>query len=162
MDRERWRRIVHQLFDIGVIVKGIDGVLEIIGGVLLLMIGPAQLSRIARIVTQHELTHDRHDRVARYLLNSVHQLEAGAKTFAAIYLLWHGIVKVGLVTGLLLRRRWVYPVAIVAFAIFLAYQLYRYSLTHAPELLVLSLFDVVVIVLTWSEYKRLTVAHASS
>ena len=77
-----------------------------------------------------------------------------------MYLLWHGVVKVGLVTALLLRRRWAYPVAILAFLLFLLYQVYRYSHTYAPELLVLSVIDVIVIVLTWFEYVRLRAAHA--
>ena len=82
--------------------------------------------------------------------------------FAATYLLWHGIVKIGLVAALLLRRRWAYPWAIVAFTLFLVYQLYRYSHTHAPELLVLSGVDVLVIGLTWLEYKRLEAIHGFS
>jgi uncharacterized membrane protein len=153
-------RIVHLLFDISVVAKGIDGVLELIGGVLLLLISPTQLYHIARILTQHELSQDPHDVIANYLLHSSEKLSAGAKTFGALYLLWHGLVKVGLVTALLLKRRWAYPVAIVAFLLFLLYQLYRYSHTHAPELLVLSVLDVVVIVLTWFEYQRLQASHA--
>jgi len=69
---------------------------------------------------------------------------------------------VGLVTGLLLRQRWAYPAAIVAFLFFLIYQLYRYTHTYSPELLVLSAFDVFIIVLTWLEYGRLRAAHAFS
>jgi len=153
-------RIVHLLFDISVIAKGIDGVLETVGGLLLLLISPTQLHHIARLLTQHELSEDPHDLVANYLLHSSQGLSAGAKTFGAMYLLWHGVVKVGLVTALLLRRRWAYPVAILAFLIFLVYQLYRYSHTEAPELLVLSVMDVVVIVLTWFEYKRLRASQA--
>jgi len=160
VETRRRDRIVHLLFDISVIAKGIDGVLETVGGVLLLLTSPTQLHHIARILTQHELSEDPHDIVANYLLHSSQGLSAGAKMFGAMYLLWHGVVKVGLVTALLLSRRWAYPVAILAFLLFLAYQLYRYSHTDAPELLALSVMDVVVIVLTWFEYKRLRASHA--
>jgi uncharacterized membrane protein len=160
VETRRRDRIVHLLFDISVIAKGIDGVLETVGGVLLLLISPGQLHHIARILTQHELSEDPHDIVGNYLFHSSQGLSGGAKMFGAMYLLWHGVVKVGLVTALLLRRRWAYPVAILAFLLFLVYQLYRYSHTAAPELLVLSVMDVVVIVLTWCEYKRLRSSHA--
>ncbi len=160
MGTRRRERIVHLLFEISVIAKGIDGVLEIVGGVLLLLISPTQLHHIAWILTQHELSEDPHDIVANYLLHSSQGLSAGATMFGAMYLLWHGVVKVGLVTALLLKRRWAYPVAILAFLLFLVYQLYRYSHTDAPELLVLSVMDVVVIVLTWFEYKRLRISHS--
>lgn len=159
MQAARKDRIVHVLFDLSIICKGVDGLLEIIGGAILLFISPERIHSFIRTVTQHELSEDPGDLVATYLLNSAQHLTAGAKTFAAVYLLWHGVVKVALVTALLLKRHWAYPAAIGAFFLFLVYQLYRYSHTHSNELLVLSAIDVVVIVLTWLEYRRLRRIH---
>ena len=155
-------RIVHVLFDISAVGKGIDGALEILGGAVLLLISPMEVHGIVRILTQHELSEDPHDLVAKYFLNSTPHLSGVTQRFAATYLLWHGAVKVALVAGLLLKRRRAYPAAILAFLLFLVYQLYRYSHTHAPELLVLSVADALVIALTWLEYKRLRTAHAFS
>jgi uncharacterized membrane protein len=70
-------------------------------------------------------------------------------------LLWHGVVKIGLVWALFRKYLWAYPIARVAFGLFLAYQVYRYSHTHSVWLLALSILDIFVIVLTWLEYKRL-------
>ena len=148
-------RIVHLLFDISVISKGIDGALEIVGGGLLFLVSPAQLLRIVRILTQHELSEDPHDVVANYLLSGTQHLAGGTQAFGAWYLLWHGVVKVVLVTALLLKRSWAYPSAIAAFLVFLLYQRDRYSHTRAPELLLLSVVDLFVIGLTWLEYQRL-------
>lgn len=159
MDTQRGR-LTHLVFYISAVGKGVDGVLEVIGGVLLLAISPAQLYAVVRALTQHELTQDPNDAVANYLLHTAQNLSADAKTFGALYLLWHGIVKVFLIVALLQRRRWAYPVAIAAFLIFLVYQLYRYSHTHAPALLVLSVLDAFVIVLTWLEYRRLRTMDA--
>ena len=58
------------------------------------------------------------------------------------------MVKVVLVWALLRRYLWAYPIGIAAFSLFLVYQLYRYSHTHSTWLLVLSLLDVAVVVLT--------------
>lgn len=159
MDPRRKSLAVHLLFIISVIGKGLDGVLEIVGGVLLFFVPPARIHTFIRVLTQHELSEDPRDLIAGYLLDSARHLTVAATTFAALYLLWHGIVKVGLVAALLLKRRWAYPAAIAAFSLFLVYQLYRYSLSHAPELLVLSIIDVIVILLTWIEYKRLASTH---
>ena len=112
-----------------------------------------------QVLTQHELSEDPGDPISNYLLHSTLQLTEGATKFAAAYLLWHGVVKVGLVAALLCKRFWAYPAAMVAFTLFLAYQLYRYAHTHAPELLVLSVVDVFVIIITWLEYKRLQAIH---
>ena len=155
MKQQRKSQIVHVFFNLSVIGKGIDGALEILGGVLLLFISPDRIHSIIRVLSQHELSEDHRDMIATYLLNSSDQLTSGVTMFAAAYLLWHGMVKVGLVAALLLKRRWAYPAAIIAFFLFVIYQLYRYSHTHSPALLVLSIVDMLVITLTWIEYKRL-------
>lgn len=149
----------HVLFYIGALAKGVDGALEVLGGLLLLVVRPDQINRLVRVLTQHELSEDRHDPVAQYLLHSAQQLTGGTWNFAAAYLLWHGVVKIALIGGLLMKRRWAYPAAIGAFSFFVAYELYRYWHTRSPELLVLSLIDVFVIVLTSLEYRRLLHTH---
>jgi uncharacterized membrane protein len=82
-------------------------------------------------------------------------MSSATEEFAALYLLWHGVVKLALVAALLRRRRWGYLAGIAAFSLFLAYQMYRYLHTRSPELLALSIVDVFVIALTWLEYRRL-------
>lgn len=151
--------IVHALFDIGVMAKGLDGVLEIAGGVLLFFLNPLQIGSVLRLLTQHELSEDPHDLVAGFIMHSVQHLSVGTEKFAALFLLWHGLVKVGLVAALLKRLWWAYPLAIGAFALFLVYQFYRYTHTRSVWLLALSLLDVFVIIITWLEYRRLRASH---
>jgi uncharacterized membrane protein len=127
--------------------------------VLLFFVSPDRIQSVIEFLTQHELSEDPRDLITTYLLNSTRDLTSSTTMFAAAYLLWHGVVKVGLVAALLLKRRWAYPAAIVAFSLFLVYQLYRYIHTRSPELLALSIVDVVVITLTWMEYERLQAIH---
>jgi uncharacterized membrane protein len=145
---------INSLFEIAVVGKAVDGLLEIIGGLLLFLVSPEQLNWILRAVTQHELSNDPHDVLANLLVHSVQHVSVGTWNFAAVFLLWHGAVKVGLVAALLLKLRWAYPLAIVAFSLFLVYQVYRYLHTYSVWLLVLSLLDLFVIVVIWFEYNR--------
>jgi uncharacterized membrane protein len=46
-------------------------------------------------------------------------------------------------------------VAIAVFAVFIVYQIYRFTLTHSIWLLAITLLDIVVIWLTWQEYRFL-------
>ena len=160
MTLTRREQVVHALFDAGVIIKGIDGVLQLIGGVLLLIMSPSQIQGIVQLLTQHELSHDRTDIVARAMSQAAESLSADAKLFAALYLLIHGIVKAGLVVALLKRHLWAYPAAMVVFALFGIYQMYRYTHTHSSWLVALTVLDIFVIVITWLEYRRLEVSHA--
>ena len=46
-------------------------------------------------------------------------------------------------------------VALVLFTFFIVYQLHRYTLTHSVSLLLITVVDLVVIGLTWHEYRYL-------
>lgn len=148
------RRVLHDTFMIGIILKGIDGVFEIIGGVILYAVSPAQINRTLFFLLQHELSEDPRDVVANFLIRAAGQLSVGTQHFASLYLLSHGIVKAGIVISLWKNKLWAYPAAIVFFIAFIGYQLYRYTFTHSPWMIVLTVFDVVIVVLTWLEYRH--------
>ncbi len=96
-------------FEIALIFKGLDGLLEIIGGVLLLLISKAQLDSWVVTLTQHELSEDPNDFLATHLLSAEGNMSGGSQTFAALYLLSHGLVKVVLVGAVMKDRLWAYP-----------------------------------------------------
>ena len=153
---------IHKAFEVGVIIKGIDGVLEILGSILLLWISPQRVSSIIVFLTQHELSEDPHDFLATHLLRTAQEFSSGTKLFQSLYLLTHGVIKIFLVWGLLKNKLWAYPVSIAFLMAFIGYQMYRYSYNHAPSLLILTIFDAVIIGLTWHEYKYVRESKAPS
>jgi uncharacterized membrane protein len=66
----------------------------------------------------------------------------------------HGIAKVVLVVALLRDQLWAYPWMIALLGAFIVYQVYRLSYRFSVGLLLLTLFDVFVVVLTVLEYRR--------
>src|ERR1700737_1494303 len=115
-------------FRISVAIKGLDGALELIGGIVLLFVTPTTIDRLVRTIIQHELSQDPKDLIARHLLHSTSHLTHGRALFAAIYLLSHGLAKVVLVVAVLRDQLWAYPGMIVLLAAFIAYQLYRLAI----------------------------------
>jgi uncharacterized membrane protein len=159
----RWfrpRGLLDQAFEIGIILKGLDGVLEVIGGLLLLVVSPATIDRVVTSLTQHELSEDPHDFLATHLLKTAHGLTGSAVLFGAVYLLSHGAVKIILVAALLKNELWAYPWTIVFLGVFIVYQVYRLSFKPSVGLTLLTLFDALVAWLTYREYrKQLALAH---
>jgi uncharacterized membrane protein len=147
------KSLLRGTFRAGVAMKGIDGMLEAIGGVLLWFIKPSEMSWTIQTLCQHELSRDPHDFIAAHLIHVSERLAHGDPIFASIYLLSHGLVKVLLAVALWLDELWAYPLAIVIFSAFCVYQVYRYTHTHAIVLLVLTVFDAAVVWLTWAEYR---------
>src|SRR5262244_3252050 len=88
---------LDKTFKIGLVLKGLDGILEVAGGILLLFLSPAAIEHVVRVLTAHELSEDPHDMVARYLLHTTTHLHRGTTLFGAVYLLSHGAAKIVLV-----------------------------------------------------------------
>jgi uncharacterized membrane protein len=145
---------LDRTFRISVALKGLDGLLEVVGGIVLLFISPATLQSWVKSLTAHELAQDPHDFIARHLLHSASQLSHGTVLFGAVYLLTHGIAKIVLVVAVLREQLWAYPWMMALLGVFIVYQVYRLSYRVTIVLLLLTLFDVFVLVLTVLEYRK--------
>lgn len=148
---------IHLLFKIGVMIKGIDGALQAVAGFALLFTTTAALRNLVDWLTQGEPQEDPTDFVANHLVRFFHHLSVSTKHFASVYLLTYGMVKVGLVAGLLRGKLWSYPAALIVLGLFLCYQIYRFSHTHSPGLGLVSLLDLVILAVIWRDYQYLKV-----
>jgi uncharacterized membrane protein len=99
------------------------------------------------------LIEDPQDFVATHLLNMAQGFSVSTKNFYVFYLLSHGVVKLFLVAGLLKNKVWAYPASLVVLAVFIAYQIYRFTYTQSPGLVLLTIFDLLVMYLIWHEYQ---------
>lgn len=144
--------LFERVFAVGIIGKGVNGVAELVGGLLLLFVRPDQIYSLVVSLTQGELGGDPHDFVASHLLHTAQGLNGSSVTFGAIYLLAHGLVKVVLVVAILRDKLWAYPWMIVVLGVFIGYQVYRIALAPTIGLVALTVFDVVIVALTVREY----------
>ena len=145
-------RRIHQVFEVSVLLKGAHAAIECVGGLALALTSNEWIRSLVTQGTQTELIEDRRDFVANHLAVWAQGFSIETQHFYAWYLLSHGVVKLALVAGLLMRKLWAYPTTIVVLGLFIVYQLYRYTHTHGLGLLVLTTLDVVVVGLTWHEY----------
>lgn len=148
-------KTLHLAFELSLWCKGAFALLEIIAGVAAYFVPPQRVLTLVLWVNKEEFVEDPRDLVVNLLLSTVQHLPASAEKFAAIYLLGHGVIKLWLIAGLLQKRLWLYPAAMSIFGLFIVYQLYRYTFTHSVWLLLVTALDVLVIVLTWHEYRHI-------
>jgi uncharacterized membrane protein len=153
------RSKLHVAFEIGVILKGLNGLVELIGGILLLMFQPSAIQDFIIRLTHKELTEDPTDFIATHLRIAAQELSVHAKTFAAIYLLSHGVIKAVLVYALIKDKLWAFPIAIAVFSAFGAYQIYRYFVEPSGMLIALTVLDIAVILLTSAEWRTVKRDH---
>jgi uncharacterized membrane protein len=152
--------VLHISFEIGLLLKGLNSLLEIAGGFLLLYFNPDRLHRLILLLTQHRLTQDPRDVLVLFIIKITSGYSVSTQHFGFIYLESHGFVKILIILLLFRKYLWAYPLSIVFLALFIIYQLYRFTYDPSAWLVYLSIFDALMIFLTWKEYiniKRLNV-----
>jgi uncharacterized membrane protein len=145
----------HKLFIVSILLKGVFAVLEVLAGTVLLLSSPGHLTQFIHFMFHNRLVADPNDPFATYALHQLQDFDMTRHTFVSIYLMLHGLVKVGIVAGLYSERLWAFPIGLTALGIFIVYQMERFVTTHAPLLLVISILDAFIMVLAWREYQAL-------
>lgn len=147
--KEKWLR---RLFKIGVLLKGVDGLLETAGGILFLLVSRGELNRIIVHLTRPELLEDPDDLIANGLRHAFSHLSSSGKLFGSVYLLAHGAIKIFLVICLLRGKLWSFPTAIAVLLGFIGYQLYRLATHFSWVMVFLTVLDAVIVLLIRHEY----------
>jgi uncharacterized membrane protein len=145
---------LDKVFEISILLKVIDAVFELIGGILLLTISPHFIDRATNALTKHELSEDPHDFIATLISHAGHSLAHNSRIFGGIYLLLHGIVKLAVLIGVLKRKLWAYPGLVIILFAFVCYQMWSVLHKFTWGLTLLSVFDIFIIILTWLEWQK--------
>ncbi len=143
----------HGFFELGIFIKGFNGIWEMISGITFLFFSKNALTRFFFLLARGELLEDPNDRVVGYIANLLQNISNDTKIFAAIYILGHGILNAFLAIQLYRNRLWAYPVTVGAMMIFIGYQIYRVVLHHSLTLLILTVLDALFVVLVLHEYR---------
>lgn len=148
-------RRIHGLFVLSVGLKGFYALVEMASGIALYLVAHDSIINFLGRFISDERLQDPNDWVASTAIKVAHSFSLETQHFYALYLFTHGLLKLAVVIGLLREKLWAYPACFVVFSAFIAYQLYRYSFTHDPGLIILSIFDAFVIALAAHEYRLL-------
>ncbi len=146
--------LLDKTYTIGIVIKGIDGSLELLGGLMLALIPSSAILHLSKLLTNHEIANDPHDFLANHIIHLGSELAAGHNTFAIVFLVTHGAVKVGLVAALLRQKLWAYPLALVALLAFLVYQVYLLAVHATLTMSFLTILDIVIIWLVEREWQK--------
>ena len=135
-----------KLFGLGLIIKGVDAVLEVIGGILLFT--PARVGGWLELLA----LHSRHDFTAHLWRHAADKI-AVATVATAIYLVAHGGAKVILIGAILKERVWGYIGLMGVLSFFATFELYKAISKHEIAVFIFCLFDALVVYLIAKEYR---------
>ena len=153
---KNYKIFLNRFLKLAIIIKGIDGILDVLTSIILFFYGSSFLVKIIPFLLRKELIEDPQDLVANYLFNSTQHILPNTKLFIIIYLAIHGLIKIGLALAIRSHNIKAYKITAIILAIFICYQFYRFSHTHSSFLLLVTLFDMTILYLIYNERKNIT------
>jgi uncharacterized membrane protein len=149
------RSLAHLAYVVTVALKGFDGGLETLAGLVVWITGPQRLYRWAVRITAPELYDGEHVRAVHAIRRGAEHLATTGAHFVVFYLLVHGILKLGLAIVLLRGGgRWIFPVGTLILTAFIAFMSHRLSQQWSNWLLGFALFDALTLALVLNEWRK--------
>ncbi|HUE65023.1 MAG TPA: DUF2127 domain-containing protein [Rhizomicrobium sp.] len=146
---------IHLAYLATLLVKGFDGAVEILAGLVIFLTGPARIYRWVVRVTAPEIYDGSHAAAVHAIRTGAEHLATTGAHFVEFYLVAHGLLKLALVLVLLRGGgRWIFPVGVVILGGFIGYMSWRLNQQWSDWLLGFALFDVLTLALVLNEWRR--------
>jgi len=145
--------LLHHAYLAAILVKGFDGALEALAGIIIAVSGPERVYEWVIRFTAPELTG--HHPALHAIRSGATRLAESSQAFVIFYLLVHGVLKLGVVVALLRGSgRLVFPAALLilgAFVVYLSAELARH---WSGWVLSFLLFDLITLLLVLNEWRN--------
>jgi uncharacterized membrane protein len=149
------RELLHELYKASVIIKGIDGILEITGGFLLIFFSPITITRTILFLGRTELVENPRHPLISFIYHVASGFSLHRRHFYSLLFLSHGTVKLTLVGGLMRNKLWAYPTTMAIFTAFVLYQTFEIYSSPSVILGIITIIDIFVVLLIGREYHTL-------
>lgn len=147
--------LFHHVFQVGIVLKGLNGLAEIIGGIFILNVSASQIKGWIHHIFEPWVQKNPLSWIANTALRYSERITQSGQDFAGWYFLSHGIIKALIVVCLLKGWRWAYPLAIAVFLGFIGFQTWEYfTASHSGFYIFLDVFDGLIIALTVMEWRH--------
>jgi uncharacterized membrane protein len=146
--------LLHAIFEIGIILKGVNAFVELVSGAILLAFSVERLRAIVDAVAGGgNAWFRRYWAMIFYRLSQ--WIAPDTKAFFTWFFLSHGAVKAFIILCLFRGWIWAYPLGIGVFLAFIVYQVAEIVAgQHSTLYTVLTILDALVIALTVNEWRH--------
>lgn len=145
--------LAHRAYQAVIAIKGLDGAIELVLGIIVAVVGAQQFSALLIAWSAPEIAANPESHAMRFVRHSAAGLAHASSAFVIVYLLAHGVLKLGIAINLLREKSWVYPVAVAILAGFIAFMSYRLTAHFSVWLLSFALFDMLTLALVINEWR---------
>jgi len=154
------KKTIDKLFLVSMIIKAGAAIFEIGTGIFAFFLTTNEVLYVTQLLVQGKLAADPDNFLANYILDLGFSFMPGQTNwFLFLYLVGHGVINLFLVIALLHKKMWAYPLSLVIFGSFVAYEGWQVYFTHSPFLAAFTAFDLAVIWLIGKEYRYMRRKH---
>ncbi|MDR0300379.1 MAG: DUF2127 domain-containing protein [Streptococcaceae bacterium] len=148
--------LIEGAFDFVLFCKTAFALVEVLSGFSLFFVSPTWVKQIIAHLTDSTLDKNPASPLANFLVSLGQHFTVSTGILVAVYLLVHGLIK--LITLVLLWKKvlWAYPLSILVFIGFIVYQMYEFAMRQSIFMIAVSLFDILLVALTWLEWRRMS------
>ena len=150
--------LAHRAYLAAIGIKGLDGAVELALGALVAIVGTQRLYDFLFAITAPEIASNPVSRTAQFVRHGASGLVHSSTLFVIVYLLAHGVIKLGIAINLLRGKNWIYPVAILVLTGFICFMGYRLTTQWSAWLFGFAGFDVITLGLVINEWRSLRAA----
>lgn len=144
---------LHLAFLAAILVKGFDGLVETVAGLLIAIYGSRPVYEFAVWATAPEIARHPESHAIHAIRHGAYGLAHSSHRFAVVYLLAHGILKLGLVVNLTIEHLWIFPVSIAVLLGFIAFMAAKLAAHWSPWLCAFAMFDLLTVILIANEWR---------
>ncbi|MDB5180208.1 MAG: hypothetical protein JWN12_840 [Candidatus Saccharibacteria bacterium] len=157
------KNLFDKVFEYGILIKGIDGLIELFTAIALIFLSPSRLQGLVVLATHRELAHDPDDFISNFLIHTSQQFTNSARLFFIVYLAVHAAIKIVSVIGLLRNQMWAYPFSLISLGALTLYQIYDIIFgAGSIFVILLTVFDLGILALIWREYQKVKLTRAAT
>jgi uncharacterized membrane protein len=146
-------KLLHRAYQVAIGIKGLDGVIEFVAGMIIALVGSRQVYHFAIWATAPEIVRHPESHTAHVIRHGAYNFAHHPHKFAIIYLLAHGLLKIGLVVNLFIEHMWIFPASVVVLLGFIAFMAAKLMAHWSPWLFAFALFDTATLALVLNEWR---------
>jgi uncharacterized membrane protein len=144
---------LHLAYLGAIAIKGLDGLVETVAGLIIAIYGSQQVYNFALWATAPEIARHPESHAVHAIRHGAYGLAHSAPKFAIVYLLAHGALKLGLVINLFIEHMWIFPASIVVLLGFIGFMGVKLMAHWSPWLFAFAMFDVLTVALIANEWR---------
>src|SRR5256885_16831926 len=145
--------LMHFAFIGAITIKGIDGFIEFVAGIVLAVVGSQQVYDFAIWATAPEIARHPESHAVHAIRHGAYGLTHTSQRFVIVYLIAHGVLKLGLAINLFIEHMWIFPASAAVLLGFIAFMSARLMAHWSPWLFAFALFDAMTLALVLNEWR---------